>query len=848
MRKIDVLHEFRDVLVKIQNPARYIGGEYTFGKKRFENADFFVGMCFPDLYEIGMSNNAVRILYDIINGIDPSVLCDLAFSVAPDYENLLRERKVPLHTLEHGMPLRELDLLCISVGYELAATNILQVLDLGQIPLHSLERQESDPIVIAGGPAITNPLPFSPFLDFVYIGEAESGLKDVVLALQKMKKNGATRSEKVEMLKDFEFLWFPGRKVARRAIDDSFAIEGGTHTYSHYVVPNFKVAQDNGVVEIMRGCPNGCRFCHAGQYYKPYRQKSFQVIQDQVRQNVENFGFREITLSSLSSGDHPYIREIIETLNQEWIPRHISFALPSLKVSSFSLGILEQLSEVRKSGLTFAIETPLLKWQRAVNKEAPLEQVIEIINEARKRGWRLAKFYFMVGLPFIDPEEEKTAIIDFLKQVHQATHINMNINIGTFIPKPHTPFQWASQMHPDFARTHLMAIKRGIQQEIKGSKVSYHEPFVSYIEGLISRGDERTSCLIEHAYVHGCRLDAWDDYIKEDVWRAVIDAMEFPVDDCIFVEREPDDSLPWDSVSLRVSTLFMRSEWEAAKEMLLTDRCLPVCDHHCGVCGKVAEVVDATEQDKDLEVLRQNHTPLDFKQLEALHKKELEDTIEAEKLAKPVLIIYRKEGRAAYISHISVMRIVEQTFQRSGIPLMFTQGFNPKPRLEFVNPLSLGITGSQEVLLADISIQADADLQNFVRLLNANISDGFVFTDIRMIQSDRKVTLSKLLGGSVYTISHISDPLIESQIESKIPSDLLAQGFTIQKKISEEGAGFYQMVVSGEKNAIKLLFGADVDKFHILSKCSFHREMLFVGEYSDAKPVFGYRDTGSIWQ
>jgi len=550
----------------------------------------------------------------------------------------------------------------------------------------------------------------------------------------------------------------------------------------------------------------------------------------------------------LSSGDHPYIREIIETLNNEWIPRHISFALPSLKVSSFSLGILEQLSEVRKSGLTFAIETPLLKWQRAVNKEAPLEQVVEIIHEARKRGWRLAKFYFMVGLPFIDPEEEKMAIIDFLKQVHQATHINMNINIGTFIPKPHTPFQWAPQMRPDFAGNHLMAIKRGIQQEIKGSKVSFHEPFVSYVEGLISRGDLRTSQLIEYAYLHGCRLDAWDDYIKQEVWREAIEAMDFPIDDCIFVERDPSYELPWDSVSLRVSKLFLRSEWEAAKAALLTDRCLPICDHHCGVCGKMAKVVDATEQDRDLEPLRQSHTPLDSNQLDALHKKELEDTIEAEKCAKPVLILYRKEGRAAYISHISVMRIVEQTFQRAGIPLMFTQGFNPKPRLEFVNPLSLGVTGSQEVLLADISIKADVDLQEFLRLLNANISDGFVFTDMRIIQSEKKVTLSKLLGGSVYTISHITDPLIESQIESKTPGELLSQGFTIQKKFSEEGAGFYQMVVSGEKNAIKLLFGADVDKFNILSKCSLHREMLFVGEYSDVKPVFDYRNSGSIWQ
>jgi radical SAM-linked protein len=848
MRKIDVLHEFKDVLVQIQNPARYIGGEYTFGAKRFEDADFFVGMCFPDLYEIGMSNNAVRILYDIINGIDASVLCDLVFSVAPDYESLLRDRKVPLHTLEHGMPLKDLDLLCVSVGYELSATNILQVLDLGMIPLHSIGRLESDPIVIAGGPAITNPLPFSPFLDFVYIGEAESGLKELTLVLQRMKHEGATRAEKIERLKEFDFLWFLGKKTARRAIDDSFASEQGSHTYSHYVVPNFKVAQDNGVVEIMRGCPNGCRFCHAGQYYKPYRQKSFKIIRDQVRQNVEDFGFREITLSSLSSGDHPYIREIIETLNNEWIPRHISFALPSLKVSSFSLGILEQLSEVRKSGLTFAIETPLLKWQRAVNKEAPLEQVVEIIHEARKRGWRLAKFYFMVGLPFIDPEEEKVAIIDFLKKVHQDTHINMNINIGTFIPKPHTPFQWAPQMRPDVAGAHLMAIKRGIQQEIKGSKVSFHEPFVSYIEGLISRGDLRTSRLIEYAYLHGCRLDAWDDYIKQEIWKEAIEAMDFALDDCIFNERDPNDALPWDSVSLRVSNLFMRSEWEAAKEAMLTDRCIPVCDHHCGVCGKVAEVIDATNKDSDLEPLHQNHPPLDSNQLDALHKKELEGTIEAEKFAKPVLIFYRKEGRAAYISHISVMRIVEQTFQRAGIPLMFTQGFNPKPRLEFVNPLSLGITGSQEVLLADISIKADVDLQEYLHILNARISDGFVFTDMRIIQSDKKITLSKFLGGSIYRISDVRVPAIAEVLSQQMEKILQKDGYTLKRIESPNGDLVYEAVVKGEKNLVKLLFGQDVDKFAILTQLKIHREMLFVGDYSDTGPNQDYHSSCSIWQ
>ena len=259
MQRINIIQSCNDKLLTIQNPARYIGGEYQTNPKKLEKAKYLAALCFPDLYEIGMSNHAMRILYDLINSISDEVLCDRVFSVAHDFEALLRQREIPLYTLDHSIALKDLDLLGFSIGYELAATNILQVLELGNIPLHAVERTEQDPIVIAGGPAITNPLPFSPFFDFVYIGEAEGGLKELVIILSEMKQLGATRNEMIDRIRAYPFLWYEGKRLAVRAIDTSFAQTTTPATFNHFVVPNFKVTQDNGVVEIMRGCPNGCR-------------------------------------------------------------------------------------------------------------------------------------------------------------------------------------------------------------------------------------------------------------------------------------------------------------------------------------------------------------------------------------------------------------------------------------------------------------------------------------------------------------------------------------------------------------------------------------------------------------
>ncbi len=789
----DIVRLLGNGFLEVENPARYLGSEYIHGLKRYSEGMVKCAMCFPDLYEIGMANNAIRILYDLINRI-PGAMCDRVFAVAPDFESLLREKNVPLFTLQEHFPLNELDYLGISIGYELSATNILQILDLGGIALDVRDRKESDPVVIAGGPAATNPLPFSRFFDFVHIGEAEADIRRIIETIGKYR----TRSERIEALKEIPYLWYPGKKVTRRAVDDSFGTDSESPVLEHFAVSSFETAQDHGTVEIMRGCPNGCRFCHAGQYYKPFRQRNLDTVYELVEQNVSQLGYREITLSSLSSGDYPGLDKLIKALNESYKARSISFSLPSLRVSTFGLSIIEQLSEVRRSGLTFAIETPLLENQRSNNKEVPLDSIISIIREARSRGWKLAKFYFMVGLPFVDVQTEQQTLVDFLLAIRNATRINMNINIGTFIPKAHTPYQWVRQMTMEESGNHLRSIKRALMDAIPGIKVSYHEPSISFLEGLVSRGGYECCDLIMKAYELGCRLDAWDEYIRWDLWQQAIAELNY---DTSPKSWNIDDELPWDSVTMNVSKAYLIKEYEKASRHELTPICSSECDHRCGVCSKSgSHLLPASNEDFTSSMHPVHVIP------------------PASEYVQTVLT-YGKSGRAVYNSHIAVMRQFEMAFQRAGLDVMFTQGFNPKPRLEFLNPISLGVYGENELLLCELPVsQITPDT---VSRLNAVLAEGYTVKDLKVLPpnpSGKKISLSSKMKGSVFEISDIRDDEILKVLDS------VAGSGNGDYMVDRTAPGVFHVEIFGDKNIFKLLFPKEMNKFHIAGSCRIVRK------------------------
>ncbi|HAK44815.1 MAG TPA: radical SAM protein [Spirochaeta sp.] len=713
--------ELRRELLKVNMPGRYVGGEY--GQITKSDADFNVALCFPDLYEIGMSNQAVKLLYEMIN-TDTEAACERVFNPAPDFEEILRKKNILLYTLETGRPVKNHDLLAFTVGYELAATNILAVIELSGISIFNKDRTEDDPVVIAGGPAVTNPIPFGSFIDAVYIGEAEEIFTEMVSRLTELKIGGAGRSEMLEMVRKSDYFWYSDRETqVKKAVWNDFS---KTRKDKKLIVPSVSTVQDHGVVEIMRGCPNGCRFCHAGIFYRPYREKSIDVILEEVESLIQTCGYREITLSSLSSGDFRYICELITILNKKYSGRKISFSFPSMRINSITLPLINEISKVRKSGLTFAVETPDLIHQRGLNKEVPKDRIIAILKEAKKLGWNKAKFYFMVGLPFFKEEDETDAIIDFLREIGRETKMLLNVNIGTFIPKPHTPFQWSFQLGEQEAFDRLIKIKRALPG--KFFKVGFQSPFISFIESMISRGDERAGDLIVEAYKNGARLDAWEEYLRKDVWRSAFENADWNVEEEVCRVKTFEEKLPWDNVILGIGKKFFKDEYKKALDGELTDACTAVCGHNCGACNGINEVVVNDDPDVD--------SYIDDIKVEEKTKREIK-----------LLFSFTKMGKASFLSHINIMNVFERAFLRAEFELKYTQGFNPKPKLEFANPLSLGFESVAEIASIEMLVEeelGDDDVKDiFIDKMNKSLPEGMKIINAKVINAIASVETGK---------------------------------------------------------------------------------------------------------
>jgi len=587
------------ILYQVTKPARYTGGEWNSVIKDWDKTILKFVLCYPDLYEIGMSNMALPILYDILNN-QADVLAERVYAPWTDMEAAIRAAGIPLLSLGSKHPLKDFDIIGFSLDYELTYTNVLNILDLAQIPVLASERNDSHPIVIAGGSCCLNPEPMSDFIDFFVIGEGEDILPELVDCLQKWKKNRASKKELLRQVATIPGVYVPSfyqveyqadglvKSITPAAAEAKPVIERRIVAklpppVTKPVIPYIEVIHDRGAVEIQRGCTRGCRFCQAGVIYRPLRQRPQQEIIKAVGELIANCGYNEISLVSLSTSDYPHIEELVASLARNH--KNLSLSLPSLRIDSFSVKLMDSLPSRRKTGLTFAPEAGSKRLRRIINKGATEDEILETAAAAFARGWRSLKLYFMLGLP-TETMEDIEAIVQLVAKIRSAgkgTKVGMpqvRVSLSTFIPKPHTPFQWVAQENEPQLNAKHELLKQGLRR--KGSHLSWQDPKISLLEAALSRGDRRLGKVIYGAWKLGSTFDAWNEHFNYQNW---LDAFaQSGLEPSFYAQRERslDELLPWAHIDVGVTSAFLKREYQRTIKGEET----PDCRYNsCNACG-----------------------------------------------------------------------------------------------------------------------------------------------------------------------------------------------------------------------------------------------------------------------
>lgn len=607
MRKLALPDE---ILLSIQQPGRYIGGEVNMCIKDPKDVEIRFAMCFPDVYEIGMSHLGIQILYDMFNRRE-DVYCERVYSPWSDLDKIMREKKIPLFALESQEPVKDFDFLGITLQYEMCYTNVLQILDLSQIPLYAGERTEEDPIVIGGGPCAYNPEPLADFFDLFYIGEGETVYDRLLDAYKEHKKKGNSRREFLELAakipgiyvpqfytvtyhEDGTILDFkPNHPNAKPKITKELMVSMDDYEYIEKpIVPFIKVTQDRVVLEIQRGCIRGCRFCQAGNVYRPLRERSLEYLKDYAYKLLKSTGHEEISLSSLSSSDYTQLEGLVKFLIDSFQGKGINISLPSLRIDAFSLEVMSKIQDVKKSSLTFAPEAGSQRLRDVINKGLTEEVILKGASDAFYGGWNRVKLYFMLGLPTETAEDmegiallsEKIAETYYeIPKDQRQGKVQIVASSSFFVPKPFTPFQWARMCTKEefLERAYLVKDKFRQMKNAKSLKYNWHEADLSVLEGVLARGDRKLSAVIEAAYKNGALFDSWSESFDNEKWMSAFRQCGIAPDFYTVRERSLEEVFPWDFIDAGVSKEFLKREWKQA----LGETVTPNCRQTCSGCG-----------------------------------------------------------------------------------------------------------------------------------------------------------------------------------------------------------------------------------------------------------------------
>lgn len=628
MKKEDrILALDHDTLMSIEKPARYIGGELNSINKAKSDIRLRFCMCFPDIYEIGMSHLGISILYGMMNSYD-DVWCERVFSPWTDLDKVLREKNIPLFALESQDPVKDFDFLGITLQYEMCYTNVLQILDLSMIPIYQRDRGMDEklgkyPIVIGGGPCIYNAEPIADFFDIFYIGEGETMYRALFDLYEESKEKGLTRKEFLVEAAKLQGIYVPCLYDVKYNEDNTIKsmnpiVEGIPATVKKEVVkelddvffptkpivPFIRATQDRIVLEVQRGCIRGCRFCQAGQIYKPIRTRSVDKLMEYAAELVKSTGYDEMSLSSLSTSDYPDLEELLNKLIDLCAEKKMNISLPSLRIDAFSLDVMSKVQDVRKTSLTFAPEAGSQRMRNVINKGLTKDNILSGATMAFQGGWNKVKLYFMLGLPFETDEDIKeimylcndiaAAYYEAVPKEKRMGRVQVSASTSFFIPKPFTAFQWAPMNNMQQFIDKAELTKKTMLEQLNKKSISYkwHEAGTSVVEGVFARGDRRISDAIYCAYRNGCLFDAWTEEYKHDVWMDAFEKYGAGLDFYIFRERNVDEILPWDILDIGVNKSYLVREWENARNEKVTENCKDKCagcgafTYKCGICPR----------------------------------------------------------------------------------------------------------------------------------------------------------------------------------------------------------------------------------------------------------------------